>query len=43
MSLISAFPEIERQQQKELRASGRDLDRELRTLTLQEQNLVNSS
>lgn len=32
--------EIEREQQKELKSTTRDLDRELRTLTIQEQKLV---
>lgn len=32
--------EIEREQKKELRDNERELDRQLRTLTLQEQKLV---
>lgn len=38
---IFVFVDIERQQKKELRSNERDLDRQLRTLTLQEQKLVN--
>ena len=40
-SHIFIFVDIERQQKKELRSNERDLDRQLRTLTLQEQKLVN--
>jgi hypothetical protein len=40
-SLPSTFAEIERQQQKDLRSNERNLDREIRNLTLQEQKLVN--
>ena len=35
-----SFLEIERSQQKDLRNNERDLDRQLRNLTLQEQKLV---
>lgn len=39
-NVCSSFIEIERQQQKDLRSNERNLDREIRNLTLQEQKLV---